>query len=198
MTLTPNPADAVLAVRFYKREVQNEFLTTAEGRPISYMADFVRIEIPGNMLSIIDTFANDDHKKRFPVQWAQYQNEQSDGDVQGTLLRDWPLLTAAQASELKHYKFYTVEQIASASDQQIQAIGMLVGMSPFAFREKAQAFLAQAKDSAVVMAQAEELRKRDQENADLREQLNRMAEQLAKLSEAQERKGRKKETAEAE
>ena len=31
-----------LAVRFYQREVQNEFLTQQEGRPISVMRDFVR------------------------------------------------------------------------------------------------------------------------------------------------------------
>jgi hypothetical protein len=200
--MTPNPADAVLAVRFYKREVQHEYQTTAQGRPISYMADFVRIEIPGNMLSIIDTFANDSHKQRFPVQWAQYQNEQNErdtpSDVQGTLLKDWPLLTAAQASELRHFKFYTVEQIANASDQQIQSIGMLVGMSPFSFREKAQAFLAQAKDSSAAMALAEEMKKRDIENADLRAQLQRQGEMLQKLMEAQEKRRPKKEAAEAE
>lgn len=169
--------DAVLAVRFYQREVENEYLTTLEGRPIKQMKDYVRIEIPGNMTSIIDTLANDDHKKRFPIQWAQYLNEKSadsSPDVQGTLLRDWSLLTPAQASELRHFKFYTVEQVASASDQQIQALGMLVGMSPFSFRDKARAFLAAAKDSGVVMAQAEELKKRDLEIAELREQMSRL------------------------
>lgn len=171
-----NP-DSVLAVRFYQREVENEYLTTQEGRPIKYMANFVRIEVPGNMTSIIDTLANEDHKRRFPIQWAQFQNDKSPdaSDVQGTLLRDWSLLTPAQASELRHFKFYTVEQVANASDQQIHSIGMLVGMSPFAFRDKAKAFLAQAKDSSVVMKQAEELAKRDQEIQDLKDQMNRLA-----------------------
>lgn len=169
-----------LAVRFYQKEVQNEFATAQEGRPISYMADFVRIEIPGNNTSVIDTFANADHKKRFPIQWAQFLNEKSEGasdsaGVQGTLLRDWPLLTSAQATELKHYRFYTVEQVATASDQQINALGMLVGMSPFAFRDKARAYLAGAKDSAVVQAQADELRLRDQQIADLKAELARIA-----------------------
>jgi hypothetical protein len=171
-----NQEDAVLAVRFYQREVENEYMTNEQGRPIKYMADFVRIEIPGNVLSIIDTFATDEHKKRFPFQWAQFLNDKSEAtDVQGTLLKDWNLLTSAQASELKHFKFYTVEQIANATDQQIQTIGMLVGMSPFSFRDKARAFLAAAKDSSVVMAQAEELRKRDQQIADLEAQIQRLA-----------------------
>jgi hypothetical protein len=176
-----NP-DSVLAVRFYQREVENEHLTTQEGRPIKYMADFVRIEVPGNMTSIIDTFANNDHKQRFPIQWAQYLNDKAAGsgpaDVQGTLLRDWSLLTPAQASELRHFKFYTVEQVANSSDQQIHSLGMAVGMSPFAFRDKARAYLAAAKDSGVVMQQAEELKKRDLQITELQEQMARLMAQM--------------------
>lgn len=170
-----------LAVRFYQKEVENEYLTTSEGRPIKYMADFIRIEIPGDMTSIIDTFVNEEHRKRFPIQWANYQNDKTaQVEAQGTLLKDWPLLTAAQASELRHFKFYTVEQIANASDQQIQGVGMIVGMSGFSFRDKAKAFLAAAKDSSVVMQQADELRKRDTEI----EELKRQVAQLAQMAEA--------------
>jgi len=169
-----------LAVRFYSKEVQNDFLTNKEGRPISFMADFVRIEIPGNQTSIIDTFVNNTHKTRFPTQWAIYLNEKADGNnnpdnVQGTLLRDWPILNAAQATELKHFKFYTVEQVANASDQQIMAIGMTAGMSPLALRDKAQAFLENAKDSSFAQKQAEEIKLREQEIADLKDQMARLA-----------------------
>ena len=169
-----------LAVRFYSKEVQNDFLTNKEGRPISFMADFVRIEIPGNQTSIIDTFVNNTHKTRFPQQWAIYLNEKADGNnnpdnVQGTLLRDWPILNAAQATELKHFKFYTVEQVANASDQQIMAIGMTAGMSPLALRDKAQAFLENAKDSSFAQKQAEEIKLREQEIADLKDQMARLA-----------------------
>jgi len=169
-----------LAVRFYSKEVQNDFLTNKEGRPISFMADFVRIEIPGNQTSIIDTFVNNSHKQRFPQQWAIYLNEKADGNnnpdnVQGTLLRDWPILNSAQATELKHFKFYTVEQVANASDQQIMAIGMTAGMSPLALRDKAQAFLENAKDSSFAQKQAEEIKLREQEIADLKDQMARLA-----------------------
>jgi hypothetical protein len=180
-------SDAVLAVRFYSHEVQNDFLTNKEGRPISYMADFVRIEIPGNQLSIIDTFVNNSHKSQFPTQWAMYLNEKADGNnnpdnVQGTLLRDWPILNAAQATELKHFKFYTVEQVAAASDQQLMAIGMTAGMSPLALRDKAKAFLENAKDSSFVQRQADELKLREQEIADLKDQMTRLAKMVEEKS----------------
>ena len=186
-----------LAVRFYSKEVQNDFLTNKEGRPISFMADFVRIEIPGNQTSIIDTFVNNSHKTRFPQQWAIYLNEKADGNnnpdnVQGTLLRDWPILNSAQATELKHFKFYTVEQVASASDQQIMAIGMTAGMSPLALRDKAKAFLENAKDSSFAQKQAEELKLRDQQIADLTAQMERMA----KLIESKNKSEAKSETKE--
>ena len=177
-------SDERLAVRFFQKDEPNEYQSAQQGRPISNMRDFIRIEIPGDSTTIIETFVNDDHKKRFPLQYAHFLNEKSEGiemEAQGTLLRDWSLLTSAQAKELKHFKFYTVEQVASASDQQIQALGMLVGMHPFSFRDKAKAYLLQAKDSAVVMQQAEEIRKRDQQIADLIKAQERMAREFSEL-----------------
>jgi hypothetical protein len=183
-TIVPN-------VRFYQREMKHEFNTKKEGRPIFYMADFVRIEIPGNQYSIIDTFASEYHKQAYPVQWARYQNEKKDlgdDDITGTLLRDWPILTAAQARELKHYHFYTVEQVANASDAQLAPIAMVIGMGTHVFRDKAKNYLARAKDSAIVDHQNEELRKRDAEIEALKEQMNAL---MAQQSEVAPRRGRK-------
>jgi hypothetical protein len=83
-----------------------------------------------------------------------------------------------QATELKHFKFYTVEQVAAASDQQLMAIGMTAGMSPLALRDKAKAFLENAKDSSFAQKQAEELNLRDQQIADLKSQMERMAKMM--------------------
>jgi hypothetical protein len=166
-----NNPDSRLNVKFYQRAINNEFKSNLEGRPIMEMADFIIIEVPGDNLTVIDTFAVDEHKKRFPVQWARYQNEKTDGDIEGTLLHDWPILNAAVAAELKHFRFYTVEQIAAASDAQLNTLGMAAGMSPLGLRDKAKAFLSSAKGSALVQQQADELRKRDEELAAIKAQL---------------------------
>lgn len=170
-------ADARLAVRFYQQEVENEFRSKQEGRPIYDMKDYIHIEVPGDRNTIIQAPVNEGHKQRFPIQWARYQNDKQDAgaDYQGTLLKDWPLLSAAQAAELKHFKFYTVEQIAAASDEMIGRVGMAAGQAPFSLREKAKAYLAHAKDSSIVQAQAEELRKRDEEIAAMKRQLEELA-----------------------
>jgi len=179
------------AVRFYQKEVQHNFNSDKEGRPIYYMADFVRIEIPGNQYSIIDTFAGDNHKKLYPQQWAHYQNQkrdQGEDDIAGTLLRDWPILTSAQVRELKHYHFYTVDQVAGASDDQISKITMIVGMGGHAFREKAQSYLKRAKDSSIAESQAEELRKRDIEIEALKQQMAEFMESAPKRGRPREEK----------
>ena len=175
-----NSPDSRLNVKFYQRAIQNNFKSAAEGRPIMEMRDFILIEVPGNQTLTIDTFAADEDKKRFPIEWARYQNEKTDGDIEGTLLSDWPVINAATAAELKHFKFYTVEQVASASDAQLNTLGMAAGMAPFTLRDKAKAFLASAKDTALVQQQADELSKRDEIIARMQAQIAELASQANK------------------
>lgn len=175
-----NNPDSRLNVKFYQRAINNEFKSALEGRPIMEMRDFILIEVPGDNLTVIDTFAVDEHKQRFPVQWARYQNEKTDGDIEGTLLNDWPVLNAAIAAELKHFKFYTVEQVAAASDAQLNTLGMAAGMSPLALRDKAKAYLGSAKDTALVQQQADELSKRDEIIARMELQIAELAQQANK------------------
>jgi hypothetical protein len=158
-------------VRFYDKEQLNNFKTEQENRPIYDMVTMVRIEIPGNQYSIIDTLAGEHHKRNYPKEWARYQNESTNDKISGTLLSDWSILRASQVKELNHYHFYTVEQVANSSDDQINKVTMIVGMGGHAFREKARQYLKVAKDSAVVEHQNEELQKRDAEIESLKQQM---------------------------
>lgn len=174
-------ADARLAVTFYKRSVKQEDESIAAGRPIFKEFDFVRICVPGDNLTEIDTYAQESHKARFPRQWAHYQNQIAGQEqIIGTPIEQWPLVSRSQADELKGIKFYTVESIAHCSDQQLQRIGMIAGMSPHTFREKAKAFLNLASESAEVSQREAELQALRQENDKIK------AETEAKLSKMQE------------
>jgi hypothetical protein len=174
-------ADARLAVTFYKRSVKQEDESIAAGRPIFKEFDFVRICVPGDNLTEIDTYAQQSHKNRFPRQWAHYQNQTAGQEqIIGTPIEQWPLITRSQADELKGIKFYTVESVANCSDQQLQRIGMIAGMSPHNFREKAKAFLNLASDSAEVAQREQELQALREENDKIK------AETEAKLAAMQE------------
>jgi hypothetical protein len=174
-------ADARLAVQFYKKSVKQDIASDEAGRPIFKEFDFVRIMIPGDNLTEIDTYAQESHKQRFPRQWAHYQNQVvNHQDIIGTPLDQWPQITRSQADELRGLKFHTVESIADCSDQQLQRIGMVAGMSPHNFRIKAKAFLNLANDSAEVAQRQAELEALRQENDKIK------AETDAKLAAMQE------------
>jgi hypothetical protein len=199
-------ADSRLQVRFYKRPVQQEQETLEAGRPIYKEFDFVHICVAGDTLTEIDTYALQSHKQRFPIQWANYQNRlgKDDEEVVGTPLSEWPLVSKSQAEELRAMKFYTVESIANASDQQLQRMGMAAGMSPYAFRDKAKSYLNLAQDSTETDKRAqeinnlkEELAKKDEENAKIKAEtdakLALMQEQMAAiLAAVGEKKPRRK------
>jgi DNA anti-recombination protein RmuC len=95
-------------------------------------------------------------------------------EIVGTPVSEWPIVSKSQAEELRAMKFYTVESIAHASDQQLQRMGMAAGMSPYAFRDKAKSFLNLATASA-------ETDKRDQELNSLREELAKKEQETAKM-----------------
>ena len=179
-------ADSRLAVQFYKKSVKQDIASDEAGRPIFKEFDFVRIMIPGDNLTEIDTYAQESHKARFPRQWAHYQNQVANHqDIIGTPLDQWPQVTRSQADELRGLKFHTVESIADCSDQQLQRIGMVAGMSPHNFRLKAKAFLNLANDSAEVANREAELQALREENdkikAETEAKLSKMESQMEAL-----------------
>jgi hypothetical protein len=201
-----NNADSRLQVRFYKKPVHQEQESIDAGRPIYKEFDFVHICVAGDTLTEIDTYALQNHKQRFPIQWANYMNRvgANDQEVVGTPVAEWPLVSKSQAEELRAMKFFTVESIASASDQQLQRMGMAAGMSPYSFRDKAKAFLNLATTSAEtdkreheINALKEELAKKDLETAKMKAEtdakLAQMQDQMAAiLAAVGEKKPRKK------
>ena len=179
-------ADSRLAVKFYKRPVKLEDESIAQGRPIFQEFDFIKILVPGDALTEIDTYVTESHKTRFPIQWANYMNRQgSEEGFSGTPLSEWPQISVSQSEELKGLKFHTVESIANASDLQLQKIGMVAGMSPHNFRERARKFLNLASESAEVSKRDEELAQLKEENAKIKAEteakLTQMQEQMAAL-----------------
>ena len=134
-------ADEQLQVDFYiAKDVDPKW----DGKP------FVRINIPGDKTTIIEQPMNEDHKRRFPRQYLYFQMKQNENDVpaMGTSFDVWIAegngdITKGQGEELRILKFQTVEQVANASDAQLQRIGM----GSAGLREKAKGFLAKRNRS---------------------------------------------------
>jgi hypothetical protein len=125
-----NNADAQLHVEFYARE---------DGPNKGNV--YCRIQAPGDKTNVIDQPLRDDHKARFPRQWLYFQMQQNEGAASqiGTPLTQWQSdapddINRDQIGELSILKFVTVEQLALASDAQLQR----VGMGGIGLREKAR------------------------------------------------------------
>lgn len=170
-------ADSHLHVEFYTHERD-----PYKGHP------FVRIIVPGDKTNEIDTPARDHHKTRFHRQWMHYQMQNNNVEVIGTPLKKWNQerpdeFSDLQMEELHILKFQTVEQIATASDSQLQRIGMgSVGL-----REKARLYLASKTHTAV-----------DSKLSEAQNEIVELKRQMAQLLE-QRRPGRpRKENADVE
>lgn len=165
-----NP-DGALAVRFYVAPLKNEWESEKAGRPIYRDVEMIEIMVPGDSTSIINQMVREDHKARFPLQWAHFMNKHGgDSREVGTPLSQWPRLSQSQVEELRGIKIYTVENVASMSDINLQKIGMIAGMNPHAFREHAARFLKLANDDSLANAAEERAKALEDENRKLKEE----------------------------
>lgn len=187
----PKNPDRALLVTFYQRTEPHNFnvrlneehqfcgevadcphLKDADGKPIrgrsfpmpeTVTEDWVHISIPGRADLDLHEPVREDHKKRFPGEWAKFQNHMTEAEqMTGTKLSDWmeggkPVLTTHQIEALKSARFYTIEQIAGCSDGQIQALGMNGNI----LRQKARGYVLNQRDSVAVA-------QKDKEIADLK------------------------------
>ena len=155
-----NNADAQLHVEFYTRD---------EGANAG--KTYVRIMAPGDKTNILDQPLRDDHKERFPRQWLYYQMQQNEGAASqiGTPLSQWNKdapdeINRDQIAELNILKFVTVEQLALASDAQLQR----VGMGGIGLRDRARLYLNR--------------KNRNETNAELEDTKKQLAELQAQMA----------------
>lgn len=91
---------------------------------------FVRVMRPGDQTSILETAVREDHKQRWPKKWLYWQmaeGQVNEGEnIPGWKLEQWPYLEDKPnlLRELKFARFYTVDQVAGASDAQVQNMGI--------------------------------------------------------------------------
>lgn len=131
--------------RFFLDDVQDELATAREGRPIFKSLERVEIILPGNPHARPVHNVTDEHKARWPEQYAAFKQGR-DLVIDGTPLEQWPVLTRGMVLELKALEIHTVEQVAELSDVSLQR----VGKGAFNLRERAKAYLDDAQAGALV------------------------------------------------
>lgn len=178
-----NP-DSGLYVEFYWHEPVDAWASREESQKLQRNVvvklpkqPFVRIMVPGDKTSEWTGAVSEAHKRRFPQQWMAWQINEGiiggDGDIPGWKLEEWDEIEKDLARELLHMRFQTVEQLAGASDKQIQGIG-IGGVS---LREKARVALRNKMGAETKAA----LDAKEAETAELKKQMAALQAQMAEL-----------------
>ena len=169
--------DAGLFVQFYMECLQDEEQSREQGRPIFFDREFIRIIPVGDKNTVVCRPVKNDYdggtppdKERWPAQYAAFKNQQIEVN-EGTPITEWPPISKAQALSLKAVNVHTVESLAQVSDGNLHNIGM----GARELREKAIAYLEQAKDGSGIV-------KLQEENKDLRLQIEALKNQIEALT----------------
>lgn len=172
-----NP-DTLLHVEFYMHEAEDVHKSEAAGKLVRLPAQpYIRIQAPGDKTSVMESPVLERHKARWPDKWLYFQIKEGliegAADVPGWKIEEWTHLNPEQVRELKFLRFSVVEQVAGASDDQIQKLGM----GGMALREAAR----QALRSRMGAEVKEEMQKKDAEISALKQQNDALAERMAKF-----------------
>lgn len=144
-------------------------------------APYVRIMVPGDKTTEWVGAVTEAQKQRFPREWLAWQIAEGlvggEEDIPGWKLAEWDEITPDLLRELTYMRFQTVEQLAGASDKQVQGMGL----GGLGLREKARVALRD-KMGAETKAALEEDRA---EKEELKRQLAEMQAQMQQLLAAQ-------------
>jgi len=161
--------DAGLYVNFYMESLEDQEASVKEGRPIFRDCEFIKIIPPGDKNTVICEPVTEEYKMRWPNQYAAFKNQQIQVN-EGTPLEEWPVLRKSQVMMFKAMNIHTVEHLAAVSDSNLSNLGM----GAREIREKAIAYLENAKGSAHAMAAQKEIE-------ELKLQIEAMKNQMAGL-----------------
>jgi hypothetical protein len=159
---------------FFKEAVQNKSASEAEGRPVFYDREMVRILVPGDRLTESVQIVRDEHRQRWPREYAAFKaNEEA--PLNGTPISQLPGMTASQVEELKFMKVHTIEDLASLPDELLSKVAPMNGKP---LREKAQRWIEAANGAAP-------MEKLAAENDQLRTMMSEMQARMEAMEKAQ-------------
>ena len=155
-----------MAVFFHAVQVQNNFLTAQEKRPIFQERIFLKNLVPGDNTLTIDRPMREQDIEDYPVEWARFE-QKKEATVAGTPIEVWTAISETQKAEFKALNIFTIDQFAQLAD--------IVGNKIMGFndlREKARTFIAASQDSQMfdkIRAETDKkLQAQDVEMAELR------------------------------
>ena len=160
---------------FMNEPVQNFKKTEAEGRPIFDTMEIVQIFVAGDEFNRVSHPVDDAIRRRFASQYAAWKSKGDSKTVSGTPLKMWPLLTIANVAEFEALNIFDVEGLSNIPDT---SLPRMPGLRDW--RERAKAWLANAKGGAEASRLAAENAQLKDDVAGLKSEIERISRMVEK------------------
>jgi hypothetical protein len=155
---------------FYEIQEEDKLESEKCGMPRVRTVEIVQIRVAGDQFSSVCHPVDQAIKQRFHREYKRWKESKTQMTVTGTPINMWPAITPQKVAELRLSNIHSVEDLADMADTYIEKI-----FEGRTLRDKARAWLAQAKDGAAAMkfaAENERLKERlDEQDALLKELL---------------------------
>lgn len=173
-------------VTFQARSIQQNAASLAEGRPVFKSVVFMRLQHPGER-DTVERPATRQDVMRFPAEYRRYCQGRADIPDGTPLEVIWPNHPDI-VKMLQYHMVFTVEQLQTLNDTQLQNIGM----GAWEWQQKARNYIA-AVEKGQGFAQYEERDRRNaieiqrltEQNMKMAQQLQAMMNQLANMQSGQ-------------
>ena len=156
--------DTAIAI-FRDDSVENKSASKKEGRPVFDAVTMVEIIVPGSR-DVVCRPVEEKDKERWPKQWAQYQNKQTQ-TPDGTPIDELSTATAVERATCRAVNVRTIEALANYSDGSLHRLGP----GAHALKRKAAAFLESRKGASYATALMEEVQQLRAQVAELKMKL---------------------------
>jgi len=162
---------------FFVEPVEDQAASERDGVPRYREEERVRLIVAGDMFNQPVHPVDSNIKERFPLAYEAWKAKRQEKHIDGTPLKQWPLLSPVQIAEFEASGIFSVESLRDIADTNVNRIA-----DGRIWREKAKAWLEQAKDGAAATRLAAE-------NERLREQLERLEKRIDEMDKEAVKRG---------
>jgi hypothetical protein len=153
---TPDESAKGLIVTFDMVGVMDETKSAEEGRPVFVDKEFIEIRSQNDPHSVVHREVEPKDRQMYPQTYKAWKEGATDALI-GTPLKAWTPIAASQVALLGFRGIRTVEQFIDVSDDGCRQLGD----GYLTLRQRASAWLKDAKDSSASTRHAAELEQRD-------------------------------------
>lgn len=169
---------------FFVEPVPDEKATEESGAVRMRELEMVRIVVAGDMLNVATSPVTAEIKQRFATQYDAWKAKRQEMHIDGTPLKNWPMIPAIRIAEFNAVGIFSVENLAAVADGNINRLA-----DGRIWREKAKAWLESAKENGAAAKYAAENERLRSTMEDMQRQIDELAAQLASKDGDEPRRG---------